>query len=128
MDKQIARKAASWWADFLRGTAPLDNGDRTPAGVRTDILAAILQEVEKSKSHADDAGKFEDELARLLEKKSEKWLSFGVDYSPDYILSEAAEAAGVDLGMTRLPWKTVMMIDDGKITYRLGGADWTKLT
>jgi len=122
MDKKVARTAAKWWADFLRnGNAPLDNGDKSETGAMTFILASLLHSAETSNTRPDDAQKFEDALASILEtQKDERWFSIGVDYNPDRILLEAARIACVDLGSTKLPWKTSMHIDQGKITYRLG--------
>ena len=130
MDKSVARTAAKWWADFLRnGNAPLDNGDKSETGAITFILASLLHSAETSNTRPDDAQKYEDALASILEtQKDARWFSVGVDYGPDPILLEAARIANVDLGSTKLPWKTTMFVDQGKITYRMGyGADEKEL-
>ena len=60
---------------------------------------------------------FEKCLADILIKENPKW-GFGVDCNPDAILEYAAYQAGLVLGMTTLPWKTMMRIDNDKITVR----------
>jgi len=117
---ETARKAARWWANHLRCTAELDNGDRSFTGFQTEILATMLQEAETKKGSPDDADKFEEALAKVLAGKNDQWLAIHVDYGPDILLSEAAKNAGVNLGMTRLPWKTCMWIEGEAITVSLG--------
>jgi len=122
MKQETARKAAKWWADKLRHGAKMDNGDDSEVGMFTMIAALMLQETEKFKQSDDAIDKFEDELAKSVEKMSGNWISFGVDYHPDRVLQDAADRAGLELGMTTLPWKTNMYItgDTVKVSYGYG--------
>ena len=122
MNKNLANKAAKWWADRLREDAKLDNGDESEMGLMTFLLAKMLQAEENSKGSMNDADKFEIALSKILERRNDTWLAFGVDYHPDHILQEAASKANIDLGMTRLPWKTTMRIEEGKVFVRCGYA------
>lgn len=120
MDKELAQKAAHWWADFLRGQPPmLNNGDTSPTGDWTVLLASMVQQIEISKGHPADATVFEYELAKDLQTLDVKQLFIGVEYHQDDIPQHAAEKAGVDLGSTRLPWKTRMYIDTEKGTIKV---------
>lgn len=123
MKEQTAQRAAKWWADQLRGPAKLDNGDRSEKGAMTAVLAMMLQDVERSRIDTDKISIFESELAKILQERNP--FSFGVDYHPDHILSDAAVAAGIDLGMSTLPWKTSMKFNDDDVRVSCGyGADW----
>lgn len=120
MKPEVAKVAARWWADQLRGNAKLDNGDDSEAGIFGSVLSSMLQEAEKSKRPSDDADKFEVALVdRLLEEDS-KWLCVGVDYHPDGILQSAADRVGVQLGMASLPWKTNMRIENDTVRVSCG--------
>ncbi len=47
-------------------------------------------------------------------------MTVGTDYSPDTILLEAADAAGLRLGMSALPWKTMMWVYSNLVEVSLG--------
>lgn len=127
MNKETAQKAAKWWADQLRGNAKLDNGDNSLTGAMTLGLAAMLQEAERQKQSPELVNKFELELTNVIMEQDRIW-TIGVDYHPDGILQEAADRAGLPLGMTTLPWKTVMWIEEEKVSVRNGyGAGVTVL-
>ncbi len=127
MKEETAKKAAKWWGDQLRGSSKLDNGDNSLTGVNTFLLAAMLQEKEKQKQSTELVDAFEEELTKALLKDNPSW-GFGVDYHPDAILSDAADAAKLPLGMTTLPWKTTMWIQDDKVKVRCGyGAEIIEL-
>jgi len=133
MDKNVSQKAAKWWADQLRGTAKLDDGDNTLEGKMRAENAAMLQETEKQKQSPELINKFELELANIILVDNfdfeltntimmgqERIWKIGVDYHPDGLLQEAANRAGLPLEMTTLPWKTTMWIEDEKITVHCG--------
>lgn len=123
MNKNVAQKAAKWWADQLRGIAKLDNGDNSITGAMTFGLAAMLQETERQKQSTELVDKFELELTNVIMEQDRIW-TIGVDYHPDGLLQEAADRAGLPLGMTTLPWKTTMWIDEKEVSVRCGyGAD-----
>lgn len=75
------------------------------------------------------AGKRTPEQVDLFEKiLCEKLLDFtgfwiGIDYNPWGLFVESAEAAGFELSMSCLPWKTNMYFRDGtvKVSYGYGG-------
>lgn len=129
MNKETSQKAAKWWADQLRGGAKLDNGDKSETGAMTFMLAAMLQVQETALLDSIKIQKFEDCLSEILqETEARSYFSFGVDYHPDGILCDAAEKAGVSLGMTTLPWKTTMWINGDKVSVRCGyGAETVNL-
>ena len=120
MNTETARKAAKWWADHLRGSAILDNGDNSPENVTARGIAPMLQAKEKAGQTPTQIDSFESELAKLLSGLDRSYVSFGVDYNPDRILEESAQAAGLQLGMTTLPWKTQMYIEGEVVTVREG--------
>ncbi len=115
MNKDVAQKAAKWWADQLRGTAKLDNGDPSETGGMVLALAMLLQADEKVDQDNENINVFEQELGAILESKDAEYTHLGVDYHPDHILQEAATKAELGLGMTSLPWKTTMWIQGGEI-------------
>ena len=119
MNKNVAQKAAKWWADQLRGNAKLDNGDNSITGAMTFGLAAMLQETEKQKQSPELVNKFELELTNVIMEQDRIW-TIGVDYHPDGLLQEAADRAGLPLGMSTLPWKTTMWVDEEKVSVRCG--------
>lgn len=124
MNRDSAKAAAKWWADQLRGGAKLDNGATDPANVMARGLAGMLQKQEASGRTPQSIDLFEAALARRFEAidGARCWGSIaGVDYHPDRILSEAADEAGINLGMASLPWKTSMHCREGdKITVHCG--------
>ena len=111
MKKEMAQKAAKWWADKLRFGSSMDNGDDSDVGAMSMILSMANQNAERASRPKDDADKFEASLVKRLEGEDGQYFSLGVDYNPDHILSSAAEEVGVDLGMSSLPWKTNMRFD-----------------
>lgn len=119
MKKETADKAAKWWADQLKGISKLDNGDNTFNGARTIGLASTLQNTEKSKHTPELIDKFEKELSEVIFNQK-SFYSIGVDYNPDTLLETAAEKSGIELGMTTLPWKTVMWIRDDVVSVACG--------
>ena len=119
MKRSTAEKAAKWWANHLRKDALLDHGDTTPTGAMTIGMAAMLQATEKKGQTPEQIDAFEKSLAQILAKK-DGYVHLGVDYNPGYLLVEAAEKAELNLGMTTLPWKTGMWIDNDTIKVSLG--------
>ena len=121
MKLETAQKAAKWWADQLRDTAPLDNGDTSFNGAMLSVMAMMLQSVEKAKQTTDQIDAFERELANVIEQQDDQYyVSVSVDYHPDRILQCAAQKAGINLGMTTLPWKTSMSIKQDVVMVSCG--------
>ena len=121
MKKETAQKAAKWWADQLRTKPKLDNGDDSLAGILTSVVAYRLQEKEYENRKFEDANKFEIALAEILElENDERGVILSVDYNPDYLLSKAIKNVNINVGQTRLPWKTTMWITKNKIEVAYG--------
>ena len=120
MDRALAEKGAKWWADQLRGTAKLDNGDPSPAGGMTMMLAMVLQADEHAARDMGKVDEFEKALADELEKFEDKWFCVGVDYEPDRLLSDVANHVGLPTGQVSFPWKTSMRFHQGKVTVACG--------
>jgi hypothetical protein len=116
MNKQIAQVAAKWWADHLRHGSSMDNGDDSETGAMTMIMATLLNRESLAKRKPQDADNFETALVDVLtEKETRHTFCMGVDYDPDYTLCQAADKAGIKLGMGDMPWKTLMWIDTNTI-------------
>lgn len=109
MASEAAKAAAKWWGDRMRKPGVPDNGDRSEAGGMTAMLAVLTQRPVE----ADAVAKFEEALAAKIDESLTRGGScyLGVDYHPGPILSECAEAAGVNPGMGGWPWKTSMHVD-----------------
>jgi len=141
----LAQQAAAWWRKRLEGHGYLsdfDNGDRSPAGEMTQLLASLAA-LSTPKPGAAKFARFEQllteaVLARMLREPlppandlthlQGTWSGFteaemaqtraetaasaaehvvlGVDYGPEGLLREVAEAAGV----SGFPWKTTMWV------------------
>jgi len=130
MKRTTAEKAAKWWADRLRGQAKLDNGDTSKTGGMAWAMPMMLQQTEKDQRTLEQIDGFEDALTDVLMENESRieFSGFGVDYHPDWILTKAAERAGVSLGMVSLPWKTYMRIQDETVHVAEGyGAPFKEL-
>jgi hypothetical protein len=127
MEIEVAA-AAKWWADQLVKAQPSlatqmgaeqESPMRTPLAVTTSLLLQATSQV-------DDLAaieRFRENLAiALLSSGHLNGYGFGVDYGPDAILADAATAAGIKVGMTTFPWKTVMWITPGSVRVSAGYA------
>lgn len=115
----MAKVAAKWWADQLRGNAKLDNGDPSETGAMTCMMASVLQSRSATKRTPEDIDRFEETLYRKLLETTH--FTIGVDYNPCGTLVDAAKEAGCYLGMSCLPWKTDMFFrTDDSIQVSLG--------
>ncbi len=143
MDELIKRKAkpeemnaeigeaVEWWADQLRRTPKLDNGDQSPMGGTTWALA-MLNATSVPLVTEEQITKFKESLhARMILHCQDSWnpeqpdwdsygRSIGVDYGPDRILSDACRDAGIKDADQRFPWKTVMWTNPGRVTVACG--------
>lgn len=117
-----ARTAARWWADQLRGGSKLDMGADSKQGEMAEIMGQILQRKQLDGMQPDSINAFEEKLAEAIEKNLSQSgrASFGVDYHPDMILADAAEATELQLGMATLPWKTQMWVYPDKVEVSAG--------
>lgn len=122
-----AATAAQWWADqmFAPQASLAEQMGAEPDSAMRSPLAAVMGVLAQADDRVDSpaqAEAFRDALAARIVKALEGYpsLSFGVDYGPDAILAEAAQEAGIRLGMTSLPWKTQMWVDAGKVRVSKG--------
>ena len=112
MDTTVAQKAAAWWANHLRSTPRMNNGDDTQS------LVLSLMRGRMPRLSGEEIERFEQALVAELEGKPDHCI-IDYDYDPDSTLQAAARAADVDL-TSRMPVKTMMWIDGEKITASLG--------
>jgi len=102
MKRTVAEEAARWWADRIRKV-----------------------------QYSEEIDIFERELTELIleRMREEPLVILGVDWVPDQIFKDAADKASLRLGMTDLPWQTVMRIEKGHIEVALGyGSDYEALS
>jgi len=135
LEKEIAA-ATEWWADKVCGICKFDNGDDSPMGGMTSMLA-MLGQVSAPTPTDDQRGKFIAALSEIILKAATRHTehgrdlvdfcsTLGVDYGPDPELSDAADAAGIS--GSQFPCKTVMWVRSGDVAVRYGyGADETLL-
>ncbi len=121
MNKDLARKAAKWWADHMRHGFIPDNGARDKSNIMAQGLAAMLQVQEAKMRTAEGVQTFEDKLAGIFENMpTQTYHLASVDYGPCHVLDDAAKQAGINLGMASLPWKTSMTYRDGRVYVKPG--------
>ena len=117
----LSEHASEWWVKKMQ--APVfDNGANDSASMMAQLLANLNHKAEPT----EKVLKFKEALKGIIteelgdERGSRYGMSFGVDYDPDRILSEALSTAGIEDSMSTLPWKTGMSIRDGKIEAHSG--------
>jgi len=108
MKKEIAKKAAKWWADQLRGNAKFDNDDDSVQSGMASRMTMMCQAREKKRQTPEQIDAFESNLEEMIMCSGPQTIL--VDYDPCVLLSDAAEKAGLKLGKSTLPWKTVMWV------------------
>lgn len=124
---EIARLAASWWADILReGVTPSVERDAAwgegNGAVFTDFMISLA--VSRATPLTLEAiQKFEDKLTEIISTSNYcTWID--VDYHPCRFLTDAVEQCGIDHEKTRalirFPFKTSMMLDDEEVTVARG--------
>lgn len=119
--EEIAKIAATWWADKV-AKPKFDNGDNSDNGGMAQLLAALGTKPVGIEARE----KFISELKSKIEKRiywEPKYervprMVLSVDYGPDKDLYEAAEAAGVN--KMNFPWKTTMWIDKNHVSVSYG--------
>lgn len=125
MRSDSAKVAAKWWADQLRNGSKMDNGAYDFANVMSMAMLSMENAKERRERDPSKIDLFEDALARRFEAIDDARWPFpisiaAVDYDPDRHLVEAAEEAGLSLGMASLPVKTSMYSCNGKISVSCG--------
>lgn len=126
--------AAAWWASRL-GQASHDIGDRTAGERDSSAFASAVAAVTGRRFTDEQVAAFRRELAGTIEEHLRKWetgvndgawrpedpqwgsalRSFGCDYHPEAVLSEAAKRAGFKIGSLDLPMKTMMWVNPGVV-------------
>lgn len=111
------RTAAAWWADLFRKPVVHDNG------VAEHSMLGTLVGLKAGKPTEEQIKTFEDHLYNALVAEAQRGRSYiyvDVDYHPGIFLQDAMDAAGMGDGFCRLPFKTSMWIDGGKVTVAKG--------
>lgn len=121
---------SAWWAEQL-GAPVYRMVDSRASGndrLAADFSAALMHTIADRHPVSREQGekfiaalipKIEDQLSRTGQ------VTLGVDYGPDRILGEAAEAADID--KSRFPWKTVTWIKETHVAASLGYGGKTRL-
>ena len=129
MENEIRNKtalvAAKWWADKLRYGTTHDNGDNQQSFMMNLFLALA----KKKEGFDEKIDEFESKLAELIDEELERrWSVYlRVDYHPEGLLYEAAQAVNIDVEY-KLPVKTSMQVTKEEIQVAEGyGKEFTKL-
>lgn len=128
-----AKVAARWWANTFREEPRTEIGDveknawimwareNSPKiGVDEEVLIEFEQQLaEEIEDNIQSVG--------IWETDDEQWQRLGkdkralrVDYHPCDVLRAAADAVGVDTGVTTFPPKTPVYVDPGKVSVQNG--------
>lgn len=113
ISEELAAIAARWWGDLLMEPPSHDNGDAFQS-VFGRLLAASEPPVSPAQRDAFVAA-----LARAIARSTDRYTYVFVDYDPCGMLEDAAAEAG-RVHLSRLPWKTRMLIHDGEIAVARG--------
>jgi hypothetical protein len=118
--------AVEWWVNVLRERPAHDNGDAFQSMFSTR-MSRMLPPIDDVQLEI-----FGNTLREIIYQRCvETWRpgnpqwgsymrTFGCDYGPDMMLSEAAESANIKPSMLLFPIKTVMWINPGEVTVRHG--------
>ncbi len=121
-DRQI-EVAVEWWARVLENPKfqTLSPEERRDPASRGAAAAEMIATAFHESPLSEQLEKFKEELAKGLRNASKherRWLS--VDYGPCGLLGDAAERAGMVVGIQTFPWKTCMRLDDGRVSVSYG--------
>jgi hypothetical protein len=137
-----AQVGAKWWADQLRSGFTPNNGSVEEEGTIANLsqtdpavreLFAMARVNDEAALTPEKVDAFEAALvanieALLIEDEGPYHSTFGVDYHPDKILSDALATAEIEESMTTLPWKTDMWVLRGSVKVSAGyGAEYVEL-
>lgn len=108
--------AGIWWATVLRDPKHDNGGDEL-----TSMMADMLTASNPAEAGALElfAGYLKEEVDKMIEDGRD-WISFGVDYHPDRILSNCAEKANLTVPMLGWPWKTNMWVTPQSVKVSYG--------
>ena len=114
--ERTADRAVELWKRMLRNPKYDNLGNTgTTQERRTSEMASLMAMTISSNVTEENLEKFGAELKRRILDESRRTL--GADYGPDRILSECAEAAGLEV---EFPWKTVMHVYDDRVSLSYG--------
>lgn len=122
MESKLSKKqieaAVEWWSNALKSPKfqTLRPGDNN-LGSQPARMAEIMATVGHKDPQEDGVTKFKDALRAVLNKGE---IRLNVDYHPCRELSDCLAKAGIDPGITLLPWKTSMHFDDGGVQVACG--------
>lgn len=120
--------AADWWAKAIQ-RPKFDNGGTDDA----NMLSRMLMYIQAQHIPEPLVEAFRKKLTEMMRERTPAGspylgLTISVDYDPDLILREAADATGIPHG--NFPWKTVMWLEPdggGQVTVRHGYGAETQL-
>lgn len=117
-------KAVEWWMAALRNPkfdtlGPTRHQQRQDSVEFAEIMASV---VNAERPTAPDAiERFGHELRQRLKDATTSFYGLFVDYGPEGLLFESAEAAGMDVhSLTVFPWKTKMWFQRGGVQVACG--------
>jgi hypothetical protein len=110
----LREQAARWWADFLRHEFTHETGD-----FETTTYANHFANKKDEQFSAAEAAAFEDALCDILQDEDRPIIY--TEYDPGPLLQQAADQAGIDIGMYSFPVKTEMTIERHEIYVVPGG-------
>ena len=119
-----ARAAAVWWSNNVGPGAKCDAGVGQSRSV-DDLMNKLRLNaiIDMSRKDADSPEqqaltRFEEEIYQyLITYDGHGTVHLDVDYHPATALSDAADNAGLKLGMTDWPWKTTMWVDADRVVF-----------
>lgn len=123
--KRIAKRAAELWKQMLRNPKFDNLGNTgTPEERRPNEMASILTTMNHANSRPgeDVIAAFGDELEKRLldpETSAHDLYCLSVDYHPEGLLAECAEAVGLK---SDFPWKTQMWLRENCVELSYGHA------
>lgn len=119
--QQQAKVAAQWWGERVKAptfNALSDEERRDPVN-KGMLIAQMMAEMMPRTTTTEQVADFVARLEKAL-LQDEHLYCVGVDYGPDRILNDAAEAAGINTRLEAFPWKTQMLFRDGGVQVSLG--------
>ncbi|MFE7237160.1 hypothetical protein [Streptomyces sp. NPDC057580] len=129
MDRIAAEAAAAWWGERIGFISPetdglqpaLDGGRAFVAVMELGLRARAIETAPPAYSRT--IAMFTEELARLISESTQSKVKLAVDYQPEGLLAEAADASGIDAA--RFPRKHRMMAWSDHVIAKAGySAPW----
>lgn len=106
---KIINIAAQYWINIIKSGKDHDNGDNSFAGFICSHLAnESTEELENEKLEKFRKAFFEEFKKVVKEYPRESEVNLYCDYNPGWVLSEAAEKAGIN--EMQFPWKTGIVV------------------